>query len=90
MYRIPKGSPKGGRRQSSRITLPLGAVYILFTQNNVVLAYGESDGVGHEAWRVTFEKGITLGTLAIADVYGSLEPQVVVNTSTGHVVGLGR
>ena len=62
----------------------------LFTQNNVVLAYGESDGVGHEVWRVTFEKGTTLGTLAIADVYGSLEPQVVVNTSTGHVVGLGR
>ncbi len=56
-------------RTPPHMSLPLGAVYILFTQNNVVLAYGESDGVGHEVWRVTFEKGTTLGTLAIADDY---------------------
>lgn len=63
----------------------------LFTHANVVYAFGEDGyGIGREEWRATFEKNTVLGALAIADTNGSARPQIIVNTSSGHVIGLGE
>ena len=56
-------------------------------------AVGEDDdGGGHLAWQVTFAPDpwrALLGDLAIADVDGTGRPQVLVNTESGYLYGIG-
>ncbi len=65
----------------------------LFTYGNVLYAIGENDdGVGHLAWKATFAPnswGALLGELSIADVDGTGRPNVLVNTESGHLYGIG-
>ena len=65
----------------------------LFTYGNVLYAVGEDDdGGGHLAWQVTFAPDswrALLGDLAIADVDGTGRPQVLVNTQSGYLYGIG-
>ena len=66
----------------------------LFTHKNNIYAVGVDAQVGAVLlWRATFEPSSWLGQLGevvIADVDGSGIPQLIVNTASGYMYGLGQ
>jgi hypothetical protein len=65
----------------------------LFNDCNFLYAIGEKSPVeGEFLWRVTFpdnQYNADLGDVVIADVDGSGRPQIIVNTASGYIYGLG-
>ncbi|MGI9235395.1 MAG: hypothetical protein ACR2RD_17315 [Woeseiaceae bacterium] len=66
----------------------------LFNDCNFLYAIGENGaGQGEILWRATFRDNrwnADLGEVVVADVDGSGRPQILINTSSGYLYGLGN
>jgi hypothetical protein len=65
----------------------------LFIDCNILYAIGENkNGLGEILWRATFQGNrynADLGEVVIADVDGTGRPQILLNTASGYLYGLG-